>query len=245
MSAELDESREAALARGLELAHVLAELGRDPRVAEALVHGLLGLVREDLARLGVLDAVLGDRELPADGLLAQRHVVLLRAGEVVEQVAVRLGRDDAEVEAQAVARDHRRLRPALGDDLVDPRELREVVDQRDRVGGRGDDVEVPHLLLEAADAASLADLVCGRVLAEVGDDGSHGRERAAEERLLLDLLLRRGQRLEDVLLGFRAEPGERAELLASRRPSSGRRASRRRAPARSGAPSSGRGLGGA
>jgi hypothetical protein len=46
-------SGEATFAGGLELAHVLAQLGRDPRVAEALVHGLFGLVREDLAGLGV------------------------------------------------------------------------------------------------------------------------------------------------------------------------------------------------
>ncbi len=191
MSVEVDELREAAFARGLELAHVLAQLGRDPRVAEALVHALFGLVREDLAGLGVLDAVLGDRELAADGLLAQRDVVLLRAGEVVEQVAVRLGWDDAEVEAEAVARDDGRLRVALGDDLVDPGQLREVVDERLGVARRGDDVEVADLLLEAAHAARLADFDGGRVLAEDLDDGSHGRERLAEERLALHLLLRR------------------------------------------------------
>ena len=72
-------------------------------------------------------------EPAAYGLFAHRHVVVLRAGEVLEQVAVALGRHDAQVEAQAVVRDHGRLRPALGNDLDDPIEAREGVDQRPRV----------------------------------------------------------------------------------------------------------------
>ena len=132
MSSSSTSSRQLALARGLELAHVLAQLGRDPRVAEPLVEPLLGAVGVHLAGLDLLDAVLGDRELAAHGFLAQGDVVLLRAREVLEEVAVGLGRHDAQVEAQALVGDDRRLRLALGDDLVDPGELREVLDQRGR-----------------------------------------------------------------------------------------------------------------
>ena len=57
-----------------------------------------------------------------------RDVVVLRAGEVLQQVPVRLGRDDAEVVAQAVVRDDRRLRVALRRDLDDPRERAERVE---------------------------------------------------------------------------------------------------------------------
>ena len=35
------------------------------------------------------------------------------------------------------------------------------------------------------------------------DDGAHGRQGLAEERLALDLLTRRGERVQDVLLGLR------------------------------------------
>ena len=213
MSLSSTSSGRRALARSLELAHVLAQLGRDPGIAEPLVHGLFGLVREDLSGLGVLDAVLGDRELLADGLLAEGDVVRLGAGEVLEQVAVRLGRDDAEVEPQALVGDHCRLRVPLRHDLLDPGELGEVLRQRGRIARRGDDVEVAHLLLEAPNAARLAHLVGCGMLAKNGDDRPHRRQRATEQRLLLDLLARRRKRAQDVLLGLRAETGERAQLL--------------------------------
>ena len=137
----------------------------------------------------------------------------LGAGEVLEQVAVRLGRHDAEVEPQALVGDDRRLRVPLRHDLLDPGELGEVLRQRGRVAGRGDDVEVSHLLLEAAHAARLAHLVGRGMLAKNGDDSPHRRQRATEQRLLLDLLPRRRKRAQDVLLGLRAETGERAQLL--------------------------------
>ena len=100
--AELDEHRQAPVPRRLELAAVLAQLRRDEAVAEEGVERLLVAERVHLARLDDGDAVLGDREPVPLRLLAQRDVVLLRAGEVLEQVAVALRRDDAEVEAEAL-----------------------------------------------------------------------------------------------------------------------------------------------
>ena len=159
-------SGSSPLRAGVELAEVLAELGRDVLVAEELVE--LGLVarREDLARLDGLDAVLGDREPLLHGGFAQRDVVVLRAGEVLEQVPERLGRDHAQVEAQAVVRDDRRLRVSVRGDLRDPLERDEVVDQRARVLRRGDHVEVAEGLLAAADAPRLRDEVRGGMRAK-------------------------------------------------------------------------------
>ena len=91
---ELDELRQLPLARRLELAAVLAQLRRDPVVAEEAVDLVFGRERVHLAALDLRDPVLGDREPAADGGLTQRHVVVLRAGEVLEQVAVRFGRHD-------------------------------------------------------------------------------------------------------------------------------------------------------
>ncbi len=76
---ELDQSRQRALAGRLELAPVLAQLGRDPGVAEVLVDLLLVGSLERLVALDVKDAVLADREAAADRVLAQRDVVVLRA----------------------------------------------------------------------------------------------------------------------------------------------------------------------
>ena len=102
--AQLDELRQRALARRLQLAGVLAELGWDELVAEERVELLLVAVRDRLAGVDDGDAVLGDRETAPLRLLPHGDVVLLRAGEVLEQVAVALGRNDAQVEAKAVVR---------------------------------------------------------------------------------------------------------------------------------------------
>ena len=56
--AELDEARQATVARGDELTAILTQLGRDPLVAEVPVQLLLVGRVKDVARLGVLDAVL-------------------------------------------------------------------------------------------------------------------------------------------------------------------------------------------
>ena len=94
--AELDELRQLALARGLELAAVLAQLGRDELVAEVLVELLLVLELSTSSDSTSVIAVLGDRET----VLSRRSsrsatLCVLRAGEVLEQVPVRLRRHDA------------------------------------------------------------------------------------------------------------------------------------------------------
>src|SRR6202008_4697212 len=127
-----DELRQLATPRRLQLARVLAQLGRNRLVAEELVDGVLVRALEHIARLHVRDAVLRDRKAPSHGLLPHRNVVVLGSGEVLEQVAERLRWDDAEVEAKTVARDDRRLRVSLRDDLDDPFEAGEV---RSQLGG--------------------------------------------------------------------------------------------------------------
>jgi hypothetical protein len=126
-------------------------------------------------------------------------------------------RHDAEVEAEAVVRDDGRLGRALGDHLGDPGQLREVLRQRLRVAGSGDDVEVAHGLLAAARAARLADAVGGRMLAQHLDHGEQRRQRLAEQRPRRAgrLLLARG-RLEDALLRLRAEARQGAQPLRAR-----------------------------
>jgi hypothetical protein len=85
-----NELRQRAGSGGFQLAAVLAQLRRNPRVAEVSVELLLGLHRRDAAGLHLLHAILGNREATPDRVLAQRDVVVLRAGEVLEEVAVAL-----------------------------------------------------------------------------------------------------------------------------------------------------------
>ncbi len=176
-----------------------------------LVELLLVARREDLARLDVLDAVLGDREAAADRVLPQRDVVRLRAREVLEQIAVAIRRDDAQVEPEPVVRDDRGLRLALRLDLGDPVQAREVVRQRDGIVGCGDDVEIANRLCPAADRAGLGDLVARGMLTEDLDDGLDRRKRHGQQRsLLLRLLV---ECLQDPLLGLRPEPGQGPEAF--------------------------------
>jgi hypothetical protein len=76
---------------------------------------------------------------------------------VLEDVPVALGRHDAEVEAEALVPDHRRLRVPTGDDLGHPRPFAERRDHGRRFCGRRDQVEVANRLTPAADAACLGD----------------------------------------------------------------------------------------
>ncbi len=204
------ELRELTAARGLQLAEVLAQLRRDRLVAEREVELVLVGDPRDLAGLHGGDAVLGDRETAAHGVLAQRDVVLLRAREVLEQVAVALRRHDAQVEAEPLVGDDRRLRLPSGHDLGHPRERREVSDKRRRVGRGGDQVEVAKRLLATADAARLGDLQRSGVLAQLRGDGEHRRQPGAQQPPALALLRLGGagpQRGQDLLLAPRPEAG--------------------------------------
>ena len=97
-------------ARRLELPAPLAQLRRDPRQPEPLVDLLLGRAARRLAGLVVEHAVLGDVQPAPDHRLAQLHVVGLGAGEVLQDVAELVGRDDLQVDLHARVRDHARAR---------------------------------------------------------------------------------------------------------------------------------------
>ena len=212
--ADLDEPRQLSIARRLELASVLAQLGRDEAVAEEGVERLLVPEGLHLARLDHGDAVLGNREPAALGLLSQGHVVLLRAREVLEQIAVALGRDDAEVEAQALVRDHGCLGVTVGDDLEHPGQPDEVGRQRRRIGRCRDHVEIAERLATAARAPGLGHVDRGRVRTQCLDDLAHDGQpdpQQAAAGLVASLAL--GQRFQDLRLGAPADPGERPQPL--------------------------------
>ena len=76
-----------------------------------------------LAGLVVLDAVLAHVHAAAHRVLAQRHVVLLGAGQVLEHVAELVGRDHAEVDLQAVVGDAARAGLAAAADVAQQLQL--------------------------------------------------------------------------------------------------------------------------
>jgi hypothetical protein len=92
--AEPDQVRQRPIARRAQLPGVLAKLGLDPFVAEKCVHVVLVVERMLLSGLDDGDRVLRDGESAAHRVFPHRHVVVLRTGEVLQQVAVALGRHD-------------------------------------------------------------------------------------------------------------------------------------------------------
>ena len=210
----LDQRRQIAVPGSLELAGVLAQLGRDRLVAEEAVELLLVREPVHLAGLDHRDAVLGDRQAAALGLLAERDVVILRSREVLEQAAVVLGRHDTQVEPHPLLRHDGRLRVAPGCDLEHPGQRDEVRDQRRGVGRRCDHVEVAERLTAAAHAAGARDLDRRGVRAKLVHDLAYDRQPDTKEAAPLRLraeALREG--LEDPFLALRAESLERADAL--------------------------------
>ena len=202
---------------GAELAGALAQLRWDPVVAEERVDAALILVGRDLAgRLG-RDAVLRDREAAALRLFPQLHVVLLGAGEVLEQVAEALRLDDAQVELEAFARDDGGLRLALCYHVEHPGERGEVCYQSGGVARGRDQVDVLEGLAAAAQRPGLRDAHRAREREQLVHRSERGWQAVAKQRarLLAGPLVARGvECLDDRLLELRANAAQRAQLLA-------------------------------
>ena len=88
MSASGDQLRQLALDGSLDLAAVLAELGLDVGQADRLIDLLFGAAAD--APLAAEDAVFVDLQALGLANLADRDVVALRAGEVVQRGAIAL-----------------------------------------------------------------------------------------------------------------------------------------------------------
>ena len=125
----------------LDLAAHLAQLGRNPVEPERRVDVLLALA-------GDRDIV-GDAEQPvfvqleaeADRPIAQRDVVRLRAGEVLQRGAAAVGGDEPQVGLEAAADEDARFRVAVPEHALDQRVRRRsrpsAMPARRTRGGRG------------------------------------------------------------------------------------------------------------
>ena len=97
--AYLDEVGKRSRRRRAELTAVLAQLRLDVVHAQQRVDLGLGGATVSLSGGVVKHAVLGDMQPLAHGCVAQGHVVLPGAGEVLEQVPELVGGDDAQIDA--------------------------------------------------------------------------------------------------------------------------------------------------
>ena len=165
---QLQQRRQLVLAGGLQLAAVLAQLGRHVGHAQQLVDLLLGRARVGGLGLVHRHAVLADVDAPAHGGGAQRLVVASGAGEVLEQVAELVLGHDPQVHRDVLHRGGARAGGARAAGLLDLLERLERLDQRGGVLGAGHDVQVLAALGPAAGAAGQLHADRGRVLAQRG-----------------------------------------------------------------------------
>jgi hypothetical protein len=173
---DLDELRQPAVAAGGgELVRSLPQLGRDRSVAEERVEIVLARVRQDLPRLDVRDAVLGDGEAPALRLLTELDVVVTGAREVLEDVPVALVRDHPKIDGEPVVRHGRRLRRPSRGHLRNPIAAAERLDERSPVGRRRDEIDVVDRLAPSAHAPRLGHGDGRWVRGELLRDAAHRR----------------------------------------------------------------------
>ena len=217
---ERHELRQRASGRRLQLAPALAQLGLDPREAELRVDLLLGRAAQRLAGRVVEDAVLRHVQPALHRGLAQRHVVLLRAGEVLEHVAELVGLDDLEVDRHARVGRHARAGVARGVDGLDDRQLCQRPHERGGIGGGGDHVEVLDGVGLAPQRAGDLDPLGARGGAQRVDDLVGDRQRAREQHARRRATVEAGRELLDqLLLDLGAEAAQVAQLLLlGRRP---------------------------
>ncbi len=144
---------ELAAERCLDLARVLAQRRRYPVHAEPAVDLLLRARHDQLARLDVEQAVLGQPELLPDRNLADPDVVLPGAGEILQGGAPAVGLNHAQVHLKAGSGADRGLGRAGRDDLCRLGQAGEGGHQRRAVVGGGQDVDVAGGLAHPAQRA--------------------------------------------------------------------------------------------
>jgi hypothetical protein len=214
----VDELRECVGFGGVDLAPILAELGRDEVHLERRVDLLLRQ-RGDLltALLGAhpVEPVLVEKELSPKSEAAQPHVVFLRTREVEQGGAERPRGDDPQVDLQATVDDDRALRVSAREHALDGRGAGEDLEDRRGIVARHDDVDVADRFLVAPQAARDLDLRDAGLRAKVLHHPRRGRPRLMEKGAPRPLL-ERGDRAEDVLLGLRLDLRELLEPVVFR-----------------------------
>ena len=131
----------ARRAGGVDLAAHLAQLRRNPVEAERGVDVFLALAGDAHVVRGPEQAVFVQLEAEADRAVAQRDVVGLRSGEVLQRGAAAVGGDEAQIGLEAALEEDARFRVAVAEHALDQTVLDERVHQRCRRAG-GEQIEV-------------------------------------------------------------------------------------------------------
>ena len=208
-----DQLGKLAGERRLDLASILTQGRLDERQSQARVDLLLGLGREQSARLRAEQPVLVQLEPRADRHLPDPDVVRLRPGEVDHRGAPGRQRDHPEVDLEPMTGHDRGLRVAVGEHAIGHDVGRERLHHRLRSIGSHEQIDVADRLGHAAQRP------------RIGGSSHPGDVEQAPEQVLRDLeglvdqdpAPRRAQPLrpgEHVALGRAGEPLQRRELAA-------------------------------
>ncbi len=145
--------------------------------------------------------------------------MLLRTGEVLQQVAELVGLDDPQIDLQAGVATQSDSRRARGVSRLDQLELRGGACECRRITGGGDDVEVLDAVGHPPRRSRQFDTLRRGMVAQLFDQLLAHRQRPVEHHALLGLAgAGHVQGREDALLRLRSEAFERADpmLLRSR-----------------------------
>ena len=138
---ELHQLRQAALFRGLNLAKVLPDFGRNQIQAQLLVNLFFRFRRDDA--FTVKQSVLAQLPAAALGAVAERHVVFLRAGKIHERRSIGLALEHPYVHLHLVFELDADLVLSLGKHLGDARIARHMFGDGGRVPPYDQKVQVP------------------------------------------------------------------------------------------------------
>jgi hypothetical protein len=209
---QLQQPRQGAVGRQLDLAGILPQLRRDRLQAEGPVELVLVGAGQQLAGRLVEQAVLVQLPAAPDGELAQAEVVGLRAGEVLERRAPARRLDHPQVHLEAAADQDTGPRGAGVEDVADLGQAQKVALDLLATVRRDQQVDVADRVHHPPQAAGVLRPSDGGALPQMLEQLLGGRQRVAElvagAPLLEPLDL-----LEDVLLGPIAKARHVAEAV--------------------------------
>lgn len=208
----LDQRRQRAGARRVDLAAALAQFGWRPVKADRLVDGGLRRARDPF--VAAEHAVFVD--LQAAGLRdpAQRDVVRLRSGEIDERRAERVGVDDTQVDLQPVAEHDARTRLAVREHARDVAAADERVGHRGRIACAHEDVEIADRLAAAPKTAGRHHFADAGHLPQPLEHRPQRLRGIGQQEALRLALQAFVDRVEQLRLGLRAEARQRAHVAA-------------------------------
>ncbi len=211
---ELDQPRQLACARRLDFAAILAQFRRDVRQPDCGVHRFLRLPGDAL--VAAEHAVFIDFQPALLPQFAHRDIVGFRPGEIMQCRAVALLGHDAHIHLNARVQHHARARLASGQNLPDFGIGEEALHHLRGGGGGDQNIDVADSLAHAAETARQHDPPHARAPAQI--IGVRVRVLRGNRELVAPRALQmRLDSLQDIELGFFAEPRQRAQPAVARR----------------------------